>query len=316
MRKKLRREDYHVAWIAPVSHLELLPSRLMLDEEHETPDYETRYDDNVYTCGNMGGHNVVIATCPHGLTGNVNAGRVAGPMFKTFSNLRMTLLVGVGGGVPRAQPSDDPTQDVHLGDIVVGWPGDSRPACVCYESVNFHLDRPDRVLLNGLAKLASDHEIGQSTFQDHQNRLLESTHRRKFTFPGLDKDRLFQVSHSHKGPRQDACAEYDHGKLVQRRARAEEDAGRLIFHQGRIAIGHTAIQDGTHRDQIREECDGALCIDTEAAGVDASGRCLVIRGIADYADSHKNDIWRSYAAGNAAVFARELLSKIPPGTYD
>ncbi|KAL5891148.1 hypothetical protein ACKVWM_002172 [Pyricularia oryzae] len=52
----------------------------------------------------------------------------------------------------------------------------------------------------------------------------------------------------------------------------------------------------------------------EAAGVDAGRPCLVIRGISDYADSHKGDVWRSYAAGNAAVFARELLSKIPPSS--
>jgi nucleoside phosphorylase len=51
----------------------------------------------------------------------------------------------------------------------------------------------------------------------------------------------------------------------------------------------------------------------EAAGVDASRQCLVIRGISDYCDSHKGDAWRSYAAGNAAIFARELLSKIQPG---
>lgn len=50
----------------------------------------------------------------------------------------------------------------------------------------------------------------------------------------------------------------------------------------------------------------------EAAGVDAGRPYLVIRGISDYAGSHKGDVWRFYAAGNAAVFARELLSKIPP----
>ncbi|KAK8009153.1 hypothetical protein PG991_011704 [Apiospora marii] len=312
MPKKLRRVDYHVAWIAPVPNLELLPSRLMLDEEHETPEYDTSYDDNIYTFGTMAGHHVVIATCPQGLTGNFNAGRVAGPMFKTFSSLRMTLLVGVGGGVPLGQPPDDPTKDVHLGDVVVGWPGDGRPACVCYDSEKFHLDRPDRILLNALAKLVSDHAMGQNTFQVYRNRLLESNHERKFTFPGLHRDRLFQASHPHKGPKQNECAECDRSELVRRRVRTEKDAGRLIFHQGRIAVGNTAIQDGTRRDQIREECYGALCIDVEAAGIDASGRCLVIRGIADYADSHRDDTWRWYAAGNAALFARELLSKIPP----
>uniref|UniRef100_L7IQV1 Nucleoside phosphorylase domain-containing protein n=1 Tax=Pyricularia oryzae (strain P131) TaxID=1143193 RepID=L7IQV1_PYRO1 len=128
--KKRQSTDYHVAWIAPVSDLELLPSRLMLDEEHDAPDYDTAYDDNVYTCGALAGHNVVIATCAPGMTGNVNAGRVTGSMFKTFSSIRMAVLVGIGigGGVPRAQPSDDPTENVHLGDVVVGWPGDGGPA--------------------------------------------------------------------------------------------------------------------------------------------------------------------------------------------
>lgn len=40
--------------------------------------------------------------------------------------------------------------------------------------------------------------------------------------------------------------------------------------------------------------------------------CLVIRGICDYADSHKNRIWQPYAAATAAAYAKELLSTIPP----
>jgi hypothetical protein len=39
-------------------------------------------------------------------------------------------------------------------------------------------------------------------------------------------------------------------------------------------------------------------------------RCLVIRGICDYADSHKNKIWQPYAAATAAAFARVLLGFI------
>ncbi|KAK7985492.1 hypothetical protein PG996_005267 [Apiospora saccharicola] len=44
---KLQWTDYHIAWIALVSDLELLLSRLILDEEHKTPDYDTTYDDNI-----------------------------------------------------------------------------------------------------------------------------------------------------------------------------------------------------------------------------------------------------------------------------
>ena len=40
--------------------------------------------------------------------------------------------------------------------------------------------------------------------------------------------------------------------------------------------------------------------------------CLVIRGICDYADSHKNRIWQPYAAAVAAAYAKELLITIPP----
>ncbi len=36
-------------------------------------------------------------------------------------------------------------------------------------------------------------------------------------------------------------------------------------------------------------------------------RCLVIRGICDHADSHKNKQWQPYAAATAAAFARELF---------
>ncbi|KAH7304549.1 hypothetical protein B0I35DRAFT_149874 [Stachybotrys elegans] len=321
-RRKLRRADYHVAWIAPVSDLELLPSRLMLDEEHEAPDYDTAYDDNIYNCGTLAGHNVVIATCPPGMTGNVNAGRVTGSMFKTFTNLRMAVLVGIGGGIPRAHESDDPTENVHLGDVVVGWPGDGGPACIYYDFGRWRpggqlealgtIDKPDRILLNALAKVVSDHEMDQSTFQDHQQRLLQSKHRRKFMHPGLHRDQLFRATYQHNGQYNNKCVSCDAVELVDRPTRSEEDSNMFIFHRGRIATGNAVIQDGIRRDQIRDQCSGALCVEMEAAGVDAGRPCLVIRGISDYADSHKSDAWRSFAAGNAAVFARELLSKIPP----
>lgn len=50
----------------------------------------------------------------------------------------------------------------------------------------------------------------------------------------------------------------------------------------------------------------------EAAGVIEDTHCLVIRGIADYADSHKYWSWHNYAAATAAALAREVLCKIRP----
>ncbi|KAH8742949.1 hypothetical protein F5883DRAFT_594605 [Diaporthe sp. PMI_573] len=50
----------------------------------------------------------------------------------------------------------------------------------------------------------------------------------------------------------------------------------------------------------------------EAAGLQ-DFPSLVIRGICDYADSHKNKLWQEYAAATAAAFAKELLSVVTPG---
>jgi len=39
--------------------------------------------------------------------------------------------------------------------------------------------------------------------------------------------------------------------------------------------------------------------------------CLVIRGICDYSDTHKNKEWQGYAAMAAAAYAKDLLVRIP-----
>lgn len=95
--------------------------------------------------------------------------------------------------------------------------------------------------------------------------------------------------------------------LVPRESRKQDEALEFIFHQGRIATGNSVVQDGELRDQLKNEIEGLLCIEIEAAGVSISKPCLVIRGISDYSDAHKNDKWKMYAAGKAAAFAREFL---------
>jgi nucleoside phosphorylase len=50
----------------------------------------------------------------------------------------------------------------------------------------------------------------------------------------------------------------------------------------------------------------------EAAGLMNNFPCAVIRGICDYADSHKNKLWQPYAAATAAAYAKYLLSQIDP----
>lgn len=65
------------------------------------------------------------------------------------------------------------------------------------------------------------------------------------------------------------------------------------------------------RDKLARD-PGILCFEMEAAGIMNRMPCLVIRGICDYCDSHKNKEWQGYAAMTAAAYTRELLSYISP----
>ncbi|OAP55160.1 hypothetical protein AYL99_10860 [Fonsecaea erecta] len=49
-----------------------------------------------------------------------------------------------------------------------------------------------------------------------------------------------------------------------------------------------------------------------SAGLMDTFPCLVIRGICDYADSHKNKVWQPYAAATAAAYMKDLLMVVPP----
>jgi nucleoside phosphorylase len=91
----LTHADYTVACICPMG-VELAPVEGMLDEIHQP--LPTGRDQNAYTFGKIGGHNVVVAVLPE--IGNNAAGTVATQLLNDFPLIRFGLLVGIGGGVP------------------------------------------------------------------------------------------------------------------------------------------------------------------------------------------------------------------------
>ena len=111
--------DYTVGWICALQ-AELAASQAMLDEEH--PDLlQAENDTNTYTLGRIGQHNVVLACLPSGTTGISAAATAARDLLRSFPKVRFGLMVGVGGGAPN-NPSDDPRQDIRLGDVIVSNP--------------------------------------------------------------------------------------------------------------------------------------------------------------------------------------------------
>jgi nucleoside phosphorylase len=105
------RGPYHVGIICALAK-EKAAVQAMLDEEHSRLQRASE-DDNDYTFGRMGLHNVVIACS--GVMGVVSATAVAVNMMRSFP-IKVDLMVGLCGGLW----SD--AADIRLGDVIVSHP--------------------------------------------------------------------------------------------------------------------------------------------------------------------------------------------------
>jgi nucleoside phosphorylase len=88
----------------------------------------------------------------------------------------------------------------------------------------------------------------------------------------------------------------------------------VVFH-GIIASADTLMKNATERDILSRD-NGVLCFEMEASGLMNGFPCLVVRGICDYSDTHKNDQWQGYAAMCAAAYTKRLLAGITPKRID
>lgn len=308
-KKALTLDDYTVALICPLE-VEMSAARYMLDEEHDRLPAAIG-DTNQYILGQMSGHNVAIASLPTGYQGIAPAATLSSHMARTFPFINLRLLVGIGGGVPSE------TTDVRLGDVVVSVPDGTQGGVIEYDlgrqtSTGFErkgfLCPPPTEWLAVVSVMRSDHR----TQPNHVSRFISNMIDR---FPTLvqycrpSTDVLYQSDYVHR-PGWGACENCEPTKHVIR-GRRNSDAEPVI-HYGLIASGNRVIKDAKERDKISKDSGGAICFEMEAAGLMNNFQCIVIRGIADYADSHKNDIWQPYAAAAAAGTAKEILSYIKP----
>jgi nucleoside phosphorylase len=304
-RRRLRREDYTVGWICALP-IELAAAQEMLNEEHQDLPHDDFNDTNLYTLGRIGKHNVVIACLPAGQTGTNSAATVAVQMKSNFTSVQFGLMVGIGGGVPSDKA------DIRLGDVVISQPDKQHGGVVQYdfgkttpsgfERTGF-LNTPPTVLLNALSKLQANHIRGRSSLAKYLSPLRGLT---GFALENVGLDILFEPTYNHVGGA--TCEICSKDKQVKRSSRGDQ---QIVVHYGTIASGNQVIKDGITRDRLSSELDSARCFEMEAAGLMNSFPCLVIRGISDYADSHKNDRWQACAAATAAACAKEVLSVIP-----
>ncbi|KAK2044847.1 kinesin light chain [Colletotrichum somersetense] len=308
MAKSVPARDFTVGWVCALP-IELAAAAEMMDEEFaDLPSQPA--DSNVYSFGRVGVHNVVAACLPAGQMGTNQAAIVASQMKTSFPSLRFCLLVGIGGGVPNL----DHDIDIRLGDVVISQPSGQHGGVIQYDfgktgadgriACTGSLNAPPTILLNALAKLRANDLRGKTQTLTYLSKLSTQP---RFMSPGPEKDTLYEASSLHIGGA--TCAKCRPEDEVDRDTRTTTDP--MLF-LGNIASGNQVMKDGQTRDKYSQELGLVLCFEIEAAGMMNNFPCIVVRGICNYADAHKNKRWQPYAAATAAAYAKELLHTIPP----
>ncbi|CAG8938101.1 unnamed protein product [Penicillium salamii] len=340
---KARSTDHHIE-IAIFCALSLEADAMIatFDEVWAENDHpKDSHDTNSYTLGRISGHSAVLVHMPR--MGKTSASSVSTNLRSSFPNIRLGLLVGICGGVPS---SGD--REIFLGDVIIStWVvqldfGRLYPhAFIRKSEPRDNLARPNPEISGFLSKLrgqTSQADIKKSMCEDLET-IYNSGDYPLSRYPGVNKDILFDTDYNHKHtdstvcsvctqhtPSADSiCAQastlscYDLGcdlsKVVPRvRTQIEKSRSHTTsphdpeIHFGGLASGDQVIKSASHRDHIARE-EGVIGFEMEGAGLWDTVPTIVVKGVCDYADSHKNKEWQLYAATTAATCAKNSLKK-------
>jgi nucleoside phosphorylase len=318
------RKLYTVGWIAPLP-LEQIAARSALDQEHGL----VPSGGYIYIGGMIGSHNVVIGV--QSKMGTDAASDLASRMRDAFPSIEYFFVVGIGGGVPRYGPAGA-RYEMVLGDVVVSYPrgdygGVVRSDFGTWEgkddprlNIRNHLNGPPDALLAAVNTLRTIHATNDGSnipnFLSQMRQKIVDQQRNEFEDQGPDRDRLFRDDFSHPDECQNVdCWQCCDFKFSLRRQERGNSATRLIdspkIHYGNIASSNQLQISAAKRNALQMQYD-VICFEMEGAGVIQRHPCLIVRGICDYSDSHKNKAWQAYAAATAAAYTKELLGLLPP----
>ena len=303
-------------------------------------------DHNYYVYGRMGPHNVVLTSlrirAGQPTMGKVNAAIVASNLDLSYPGLSLVLLVGICGGVPKVGNKEILLGDVVISSSVVQYDfGRQYPHGFERKSgPQNSLSAPVKGNASVLSHLSM--EFGRNGLRARTATFLKAiqAHHTKFALPDPASDKLFQshyrhIHHvgndcecqQHKEDSYQVCKEAmespchklgcDGSYLVKRDrlaarleaaasgAEPDADVFQPAIHVGEVATGDTVMKSGVGRDTIAER-ENVIAFEMEAAGIWEQVPCLVVKGVCDYADSHKSKNWQTYAAATAAAAAKGI----------
>lgn len=237
-------------------------------------------------------HKIVLAQCG---MGNNKAAIRATNMLEHFRSIESIIMTGIAGGIPSFQDDD---KQVRLGDIVISngvvqydFTKETKEDIECRSDAT----KPNAKLLEAV-EIMKTYEY-ENIYPWHEYIDMFSTNP-IFLKPNVDTDKLYDI--------EDKLCEHP------------QDDTRTTYPKvfvGKIASANNLLKNMDKRN-ILKDTYGVLAVEMEASGIaDAtwshSVGYLVIRGICDYCDSHKNDLWQNYASLVAAAYTRSLIESLP-----
>ncbi|PQE07014.1 Ankyrin repeat protein [Rutstroemia sp. NJR-2017a BBW] len=234
-------------------------------------------------------------------------------------------MVGIGGGAPSKK------HDIRLGDVVVSAARSGRGGVLQYDfgktiqdqtfQTKEYPNQAPSILRGAVLNMKAEYEGEGHLLEDSINAIFERQPelREKYKRPDIRSDRLYKSEYVHPVNSDTtclvACGEDPLYQTSRRERIFSYGDDNPSIHYGRIASANQLMKDALLRDKLATE-HNVLCFETEAAGLTNQFPCLVIRGICDFADSHKNKEWQGYAAMMAAAYAKDLLRQIPPSKVE
>lgn len=344
--RPLNRDSFDIAVICAL-RVEADAIEALIDEQWEFDPHESYGrapgDPNAYTTGRIGQHNIVLAFLPG--IGKVESASVAAGFRSSFTNIKLGLVVGICGSVPFW---GTPPEEIILGDVLISTGliqcdfGRQYPDKFDMKHThNERLGRASREVRAFLQKLGgfqSRQRLVSHTLQNLAT-LCEREGFQSVEYPGKEDDVLYPPSYIHKHRVLGICStcdslsngscnaatklscnelKCDASERIGRERlnqsskdnapNSEYDSSHLRIHFGPMASGDATMKSGQHRDRIAEEAS-VIGFEMEGAGVWDSFPTIVIKGVCDYADSHKNKEWQSYAAATAASCMKAFLDE-------
>ena len=306
--------------------------RKVLDEEWQTNQIlDGPQDKNMYTFGRIGDYLIVVVWI--GGTGKVSANEAAMYAKPLFPKLEYVFVVGICGGLPHAKSGPKKTpKEIILGDVIIStaiqkYDEGKRGEAQYFGGVKFE---PKGRAEQFLKKIKDDEEDRAQLRKDcvkHLTMFFPAEKYKSTQYPGAEEDKLFQRTYIHKHHsgcevcKTKVCQEAieadceilecDENFLTERtRIKAIKATGvkpdpEIFFDF--VGSGDTVMKSATFRDEYAEY-ERIIAFEMEGAGVCRQFEStIVIKGVCDYADTHKNKLWQPYAAATAAACVRAYL---------